>query len=187
MTQLVSKYSSLTRRQIMDGLVILAASNVLAGCGFRPLYGTSSVSTTPGVSAALAQTRIRAIADRSGQRLRQILNEKLYSNGPAQTSAFDLEVTLNKQIVELGVRPDSTTSRANLIMTASIVLYEGASRVFADNAQGIVSYNILDDQFATVASQRDAEDRALIQLGEEIKIRLSVYFDRRLKPQRTSR
>ena len=183
----VSKHSSFSRRQIIGCFAGSASATILAGCGFRPLYGSASGSTSPGVTAALAQTRIRPIADRSGQRLRQILNEKLYSNGPAEISAFDLDVALNKQIVELGVRPDSTTSRANLIMYASIVLYEGASRVFADSAQGIVSYNILDDQFATVASQRDAEDRALLQLGEDIKIRLSVYFDRRLKPQRSAR
>ena len=50
-----------------------------------------------------------------------------------------------------------------------------------------MSYNILDDQFATVTSQSDAEDRALGILGEEIKTRLAVYFDRRLRPRTAKR
>jgi LPS-assembly lipoprotein len=183
----VSSSSLLARRQALQLGFVLLAGTGLAGCGFRPLYGSSGVAASPDVMDALAQTRIRPIADRNGQRLRQILNEKLYANGPAQTSAFDLDIALTKQIVELGVRPDSTTSRANLIVYVNFVLYEAGARVFADATQGIVSYNILDDQFATVASQSDAEDRALQQVGEEIKIRLSVYFDRRLKPRTTRR
>lgn len=162
-------------------------AGLLAGCGFRPLYGSAGVAASPGVLNALSQTRIRPIADRSGQRLRQILNEKIYSNGPAGSSTYDLDIVVNKQIVELGVRPDSTTSRANLIMTATFSLYDAGARAYADVAQGVVSYNILDDQFATVTSQSDAEDRALRQIGEDIKTRLAIYFDRKLSPRKTKR
>jgi LPS-assembly lipoprotein len=174
-----------SRRCALNSLAAMAVGASLSACGFRPLYGSSGVAAAPAVMGALAQTRIRPIADRSGQRLRQILTEKLYTNGPAESGAYDLDVALTKQIVELGVRPDSTTSRANLIMTASFALYDAGARAYADVAQGVVSYNILDDQFATVASQSDAEDRALRLLGEEIKTRLAVYFDRRFKPRRS--
>ncbi len=183
----ISSFSSFRRRALLRSGIGTAMAGLLAGCGFRPLYGTSGVSASPAVLSALAQTRIRPIADRSGQRLRQILNEKIYSNGPAEGSVYDLEIVLNKQIVELGVRPDSTTSRANLILTATFSLYEAGARAYADVAQGVVSYNILDDQFATVTSQSDAEDRALRQLGEDIKTRLAVYFDRKLNPRKTGR
>lgn len=173
----------ISRRLIVLGGTALA----LSGCGFRPLYGRSGVAASPDVLNALAQTRIRPIADRNGQRLRQILNEKLYSNGPSERSLYDLDVTLTKQIIELGVRPDSTTSRANLVLTAAFAIYDGGTRAYGDSTQAVVSYNILDDQFATVASQADAEDRAIRQLGEEIKTRLAVYFDRRLRPKSAAR
>lgn len=167
------------RFAVVGGLTLAAVA--LSGCGFRPLYGTSGVAGSSQVMDALAQTRIRPIADRSGQRLRQILNEQIHSNGPAEQSAYDLDVTLNKQVVELGVRPDSTTSRANLIMYANFTLYDAGAKTYSDNAQAIVSFNILDDQFATVASQAAAEDRALRQIGNKIKTRLAVYYDRKLK------
>lgn len=155
-----------------------AALSLLSGCGFRPLYGRSSVSGRPDVLEALARVRVRTIPDRQGQRLRQILREKLASNG--ETSAVELEVSLAQQIQELGVRPDSTTSRANLIFIAGLALIENGARVYGDSVQAIVSYNILDDQYGTVSSQSDAEDRALRQIADEIKSRLGVYFDRRL-------
>ncbi len=174
---------SLKRRSVVLGLGSVAAL-ALAGCGFRPLYGTSSVSNSPEVLAAMAQMRIRPIADRQGQRLRQILNEQVHTNGPAEQQRYELEIVLNKQIVELGVRTDSTTSRANLILTATFVIYEAGARINGDTAQAVVSYNILDDQFATVASQSAAEDRALRQLGDDIKTRIAVFFDRRAKPKK---
>ena len=181
------KNHEILRRGILTAVLASGAGLALAACGFRPLYGRSGVAASPDVLNALAQTRIRTIADRSGQRLRQILNDKLYSNGPAESSRYDLDIALSKQIVEVGVRPDSTTSRANLNLTATFALYEAGAQAYRDVAQSVVSYNILDDQFATVASQTDAEDRALRQLGDEIKTRLAVYFDRRLKPRTAQR
>jgi LPS-assembly lipoprotein len=175
------------RRRCLTLVLGAGAAVVVSACGFRPLYGSRGVAARPEVLTALAETRIRPIPERAGQRLRQILNEKLHSNGPAERARYDLDVTLTKQIIELGVRPDSTTSRANLVMSARLALYDGAAQAFADATQAIVSYNILDDQFASVSSQADAEDRALKQLGDDIKTRLAVYFDRRLAPQSTAR
>lgn len=165
---------SLGRRALLAGV----AGGLLGGCGFRPLYGRDSVSGRAEVRDAMAGIRVRSIADRQGQRLRQILREKLGTNGAA--SPYELDIKLSQQVQELGVRKDSTTSRANLIFSAALTVFENGQSVFTDSVQSIVSYNILDDQYATVASQSDAEDRALRMVGDEIKIRLAVYFDRRL-------
>ncbi|MDX2143722.1 MAG: LPS assembly lipoprotein LptE [Rhodospirillaceae bacterium] len=174
------------RRGFFTYAISAGAAALLSGCGFRPLYGTRGVAARPEVLNALAATAIRPISDRAGQRLRQILNEKLHGNGPAKQSRYDLDVVLTKQIIELGVRPDSTTSRANLIMSARLTLYDQGAQAFVDGTQAVVSYNILDDQFASVSSQADAEDRALKQLGDDIKTRLAVYFDRRLVPKQAA-
>jgi LPS-assembly lipoprotein len=91
-----------------------------------------------------------------------------------------LEVRLAQQIQELGVRKDSTTSRANLIFSAGLTVFENGQTIHSDGVQSVVSYNILDDQYATVTSQSDAEDRALRQVGDEIKTRLAIFFDRRM-------
>lgn len=154
----------------------------VAGCGFRPMYGRSAASGRADVRAALAQLRVNPIPDRQGQRLRQILRESLASSGEA--SSFELEVKLAQSIQELGVRRDSTTSRANLIFGATLTLRESGAVAFVDNVRSIVSYNILDDQYGTVASQSDAEDRALRQIGDEITTRLGIFFDRQLAGRR---
>ena len=78
------------------------------------------------------------------------------------------------------MRRDATASHANLIYTARFSLTEGGRRVYADTVQSIVSYNILDDQYATVTAVGNAGDRVIKQVGDEIKIRLAIFFDHRM-------
>lgn len=151
----------------------------LVGCGFSPLYGDRGVSSMPAVNEVMRQIVIRPLPDRQGQKLRQILREQIQPRGVAERPVYDLEVQLTSRTEEIGVRRDATSSRANYILTANFYLNEGGSRLIGDRVQAIVSYNILDEQYATVASQADAENRAIRRVGEEIKTRLAVYFHQR--------
>ena len=157
----------------------------LSGCGFAPLYGEHSVASGPGVAAEFSHVAIRQLPDRQGMRLRQVLREELQPRGIEGQAQYDLDVTLTTRVEELGVRKDATSSRANFILTASFYLNEGGQRVYGDRVQTTVSYNILDDQYATVAAQSDAEERAIREAGESIKTRLAVYFVKRAKAKST--
>ncbi|MHB1204232.1 MAG: LPS assembly lipoprotein LptE [Rhodospirillaceae bacterium] len=166
-------------------LTICSVTLGLGGCGFTPLYGEHSVSAGPGVVAEMSHVAIRQLPDRQGMRLRQVLREELQPHGSDGPSQYDLDVTLTTRVEELGVRKDATSSRANFILSASFYLSEGSQRVFGDRVQSTVSYNILDDQYATVTAQSDAEERAIREAGQEIKTRLAVYFVKRAKAQST--
>ena len=159
------------------GAVVVAA--MLAGCGFSPLYGKHGTASAPEVMDALATVSIRSLPDRQGMKLRQILRQTMQPTGLTR-AVYDIDVNFAQRVEELGIRPDATSSRANMVLSANFNLYEGGQRVFSDHVQSIVSYNILDDQYATVASQADAENRGIKQLGEEIKTRLAVYFRERM-------
>jgi LPS-assembly lipoprotein len=168
---------SFTRR---SSLAMLGAAVSLGGCGFTPLYGERGAAAAPDVIDAMAQVSIRSLPNREGMKLRQVLREGLQPRGTTNV-VYDLDVSLATRVEELGIRPDATSSRANLIMLATFRLNEGGVQVYGDRVQSIVSYNILDDQYATVASQADAENRGIKQIGQEIKTRLAVYFHDRLE------
>lgn len=155
--------------------VVLAA---VSACGFTPLYGERSLSAAPSVNDAMRRVVVRPLPDRQGQKLSQVLREQLQPRG-VNKPLYDLEIHLATRIEEVGVRRDATSSRANYILTANFYLNEGPNRLFDDRVQAIVSYNILDEQYATVASQADAENRAIRLVGEDIKTRLAVYFHKR--------
>ena len=160
---------------------------LLAGCGFTPMYATPAAgSHGANVVAAMSKIAIRPIPDRPGMKLRQELREQIQPMGLQGAALYDLDVTLTRTVEELGIRGDATASRANLIISASFYLAEGGARVYGDRVQAIVGYNILDDQYATVAAQADAEDRAIRRVGEEIKTRLGVYLERHPKTTTTA-
>jgi LPS-assembly lipoprotein len=152
---------------------------LLSGCGFSPLYGERSMSAAPEVTDAFTQIVIRPLPDRQGQKLRQALRDQLQPRGMGPRPIYDLEVQLTSRTEEIGVRLDATSSRANYILVANFFLNEGGNRLIGDRVQAIVSYNILDEQYATVASQADAENRAIRRVGEDIKTRIAVYFHQR--------
>lgn len=172
------KRSSFKRLGVMLGAVAAALS--LSACGFTPLYGQHGTAAAPGVVDALSTVSIRSLSNREGMKLRQLLREELQPKGPSK-AVYDLDIRFSTRVEELGIRSDATSSRANLILLATFDLNEGGRSVFTDRVQSIVSYNILDDQFATVTSQADAENRGIKQIGAEIKTRLAVYFYDRIK------
>ena len=126
---------------------------------------------------SLQQIDVRPIADRRGRILRNQIREKINPVG-VDGAKYDLQVILASRSQDLGVRKDSTTSRSNLILTANVVLWDGTKRLLRDRVRATVSYNILDQQYATIASERNAESRALTQISEQIRTLLAVYFKR---------
>jgi len=169
------------RRGCFRSLAVLAGGAVLSACGFAPLYGEHGVAGTPGVVEDLASISIRPIPDRQGQRMRQVLREDFTPHGAPDHPLYDLDVTLTSRVEELGIRKDATSSRANFILSVSFYLSQGGQRIFGDRVSSTVGYSILDDQYATVTAQADAQERAIRETSDALKTRLSVFFSKRVK------
>ena len=168
-----------TRRFLSSAILriaVVAAGVALAGCGFTPMYASSDTPEGHAVDQSMASIRIRPIADHDGVKLRQILREGLEPEGPNGHTLYDLDVQMRAVTQNLGVRRDATSSRANLIYTARFALLQNGKRVYADQVQSIVSYDLADDQYATVAAANNAADRGIKQVGDEIKTRIGLYF-----------
>jgi len=148
---------------------------VMEGCGFRPIYSYDTNSTQRGIVTLLERIDVRPISDRTGMELRQYLIEKLHQ-GVDVRKEFDLQVTISTRIQEIGIRKDSTSSRANYIVNANFILWNGNKRILTDTTRVTVSYNILDQQYATIASQRNAEDRALRRISDNIRSKIAIYL-----------
>jgi LPS-assembly lipoprotein len=77
----------------------------------------------------------------------------------------------------LGVRKDTTATRTDLIVKASFKLIDLSSKktVVVGAARSVISYNILDADFATMSVMSDARNRAAKDLATRIRSRLSVF------------
>ena len=157
----------------LTAAALLLIALAFSGCGFRPLYGDHTGSG----GETLAQIGVEQIPDRAGQKLRNMLLERLTPTGPPGNPAYVLSVSLDEARQELAIRKDETATRANLTVTAQFVLRalrEPQLGTYAGVANSTNSYNVLRSEFATLSAENDARDRALRVLAEEIRIRIAA-------------
>lgn len=171
--------AALQRRRVLALVGFSLAILSLAGCGYRPLYGSSPENTQ--VSSELAKVRIGLIANRAGHRLRNHLLDRMNPGGEPSAPSYALSVNLDETRVDLGVRRDETRTRANLILTATFQLRDTAnSRIlFKATARRVASFNIRDAEFATISAESAARRRTVEGLSDEITRRVAIFLNRK--------
>ncbi|MQP66710.1 hypothetical protein GE253_15345 [Niveispirillum sp. SYP-B3756] len=165
----------MSKRLIAAALIALLP---LAGCGFQPVYGTRAGGVTAGM--ALANVQIDPIPDRNGQVLRNNLIDRFYTDGRPADARYRLAVALSAAEEQLGIQKDATATRARLRLQANYELIDNHSGqvVYRTFSRSVISFNLLDSQFAVLASRQGAYDRGLTELADDIRTRLSLYFVR---------
>ncbi|WP_420012347.1 LPS assembly lipoprotein LptE [Tateyamaria sp.] len=139
-------------------LVILA----LTGCGFQPVYG-------PGGAGAALQNRVIVDPprDREGFLLVRQLEDRL---GRAADPAYTLSVALELTQEDGAIDPDGDIRRFHLIGTAIYELRESGTGdiVRSDAVNNFVGYSATGTTVATLAAQRDAQERLMTILANQI-------------------
>lgn len=154
----------------------LASLLALTACGFTPIYGSHGSDGSP-VAQALGNVAIENISDRNGQILRNRLIDRMYSQGRPRAPLARLNVSLHSSESAMGVQKDATTTRSQLNMTADFTLSDmDGKTVHKGTAHAVASYSKLDAQYGTLAAQRDAQERALGEISEQIVNNLSLYY-----------
>jgi len=155
------------------GLVLL-----LGACGFRPMMGDDRVDGT--VSQRLASVEIAEIKERSGQKMRNMLIDRLYHERRPVAPEYRLEVMLDAGEQSLAIEKDATASRAQWTATATYrLVHIGSGKVVLQGAsRSVPGYNISYYQWASFVSQDSALERGIEYLSDDIKTRVALYFAR---------
>jgi LPS-assembly lipoprotein len=154
---------------------VLLALTVLAGCGFRPLHGGGSDDA---VVSDLAQVSVDIIADRPGQLLRNQLVDLLNPGRTAGEDKYRLDVTLEEDQRDIALERTGFATRGTLRLEARYNLIDAATgqRLTHGFARAFGSYNITDNKFSTLTAQQSARERAVREIGYDIRRHLAVYF-----------
>jgi LPS-assembly lipoprotein len=157
-------------------LAVLALLPLLAaGCGFQPLYGQNAAGSS--VDDQLAAVRIQPLKERNGQILHNLLRDRLNPYGQPAEPRYSLSISVSQVSEETGIRRDETASRAVLTLYASYSLVDAQGQVLTQGlARSSSAYNILDTSYASSVSRQDAQERALTELAEDLKLRLASFF-----------
>jgi LPS-assembly lipoprotein len=175
-SQTLDCFATLAMTNVKKVLALLLFPILLAACGFHPVYMKNSGQT--GTAKDLGSVSIDSISDRKGQMLRNNLIDRMYIKGRPSKPTARLLVSLTATERELGFKKDATATRAQLELTANYRLLdiESGKELMRTTSRSLVSYNILDAQYATLSSKEDAYKRGLEELSEMITTRLSLYF-----------
>jgi LPS-assembly lipoprotein len=166
-------------KRVARAAVLAAAALSLAGCGFRPLY---AVGTTPdGMSSYFGQVHVDPIPGRQGVHLRNQLLDAMTPDGTPTNAAYNLNVQLSDTKEGLAIQENTQITRYNYTLTAKYELRDAVSNEVLDKgtARAIAAYNVVDSQFGTQAAERDAQERAAREVGEDIRLRIGLYFENR--------
>jgi len=165
----------------------LAAAGLLAGC-FQPLYGERTLSGGPGLRQRLSSVDVAPISAPSGTPAAriavQLRNALIFdmtggSGGTSRTHQLHIQLSSGTQQVIVDIttaRPDveqfglnATYTLTEIATGKSVVTGQTFARVSYDNPGQ-------QQRFARSRGQRDAEDRAIKVISDNIKSRLASYF-----------
>ena len=152
---------SLYNRRFLLGLPL-----ALAACGFTPVYGPG------GNGAALRnQVLVQEPSTQSGYLLTRHLETRL---GRAATARFALDMTLETSEDGLAINREGDITRYNLVGRAGYALRDtvSGSIVTSGTVENFTAYSATGSTVATLAAQRNAIERLMVILGDQIVARL---------------
>ena len=154
-----------SRRRVL-GLGPVVA--LLAGCGFKPMYGGRAGRAT---AAELAKIKVAPLRDRVGQIFRNNLIERLTPRGEPREPRYRLQVEITQKTVPIAIQLDTTITRYNLRLNVSFALIDTMTKrvLYRDRTRAVGSYNAVRSDFATLSAELDTARRAAREASEQVR------------------
>ncbi len=131
----------------------------LAGCGFQPAYDTQ------GMRGLYGQITYSDPTDHNMFQLRQQLEQRL---GPSGNTAFRLDYAVTTRTERTAVAFDGQAFRQQIHgeVTYSLTQNDRAKVILSGKRSTFVGYASTGTTTATLASERDANRRLMVQLAD---------------------
>ncbi|KUJ85402.1 hypothetical protein AVO45_16790 [Ruegeria marisrubri] len=156
-----------------DRRTLLILPLALAACGFQPVYA-------PDGTASALDGKVRVSAPNSVETylLVQNLEQRLGRSAKAG-GEYDLKVRLTTNTQRLAVSTANETNRYNIIGRVNYSLQRSATgEVLASGAvDNFVGYSAAGSTVETLADERDAKERLMVILADQVVTRLYSTLD----------
>ncbi|WP_020177676.1 LPS assembly lipoprotein LptE [Methylopila sp. M107] len=176
---------SFEARVLVRFALVGALALTTAGC-FRPVYGAGEtpgvVGKGPGgdVAELMRSVEVKPIDGRVGLKMRNELIFLLRGGGAAGPTAYRVNITFSEYGQSAVVDPyTSVTQSRTISLQASYTMTRaggGLDPIMKGEAFATATYFSGLQRFANIRAERDAEDRAAVQIAERIRSRLQAYF-----------
>ena len=155
---------------------IAALALALSACGLRPLYSGGSSGA---VASTLRSVEVSGIDGQVGWLVRNKLIDRLGASG-STAATYRLNVTLDDDIVGLGIRGDRATTRERRTLRARYQLVDlSTGLVVLDATSGSdAGIDVVSSEYATVAAEQTAAERLAEAVADQIVARLAMFATR---------
>lgn len=152
----------------------------LSSCGFEPMYGNLGATAQKSVEGNYSDIEIANIPNREGQYLRNALIDRLYTEGRPADARYVLEIEpLKRSLTNQAIQKDATYTRSLMEYSTTIRLRDQKAEnvvVLERKQRALGSYNLLDNQFATISSRDSLNDHLLDELADSIQLAIALHF-----------
>ena len=148
-----------------DRRALVLGLTALGGCGFAPVYGTGGAAEGLRGTFSFPEPSTRDQFDFTAR-----LEERL---GRTSDGPFQLAYTLSFEEAQVAITPDLVTQRETLTGQADFVVSDAAGLTLTQGAvRSFASFSARGTTVATRASERDARQRLMVILADQVVTRL---------------
>jgi hypothetical protein len=155
------------------------------------MHGKAAQNEAPRAGEITERIAVDASADmahkRTAQQFKAHLEDRLNpETGAPSFPAYRLSTSLAVVEAPVGISPDGTVSRYNVILTATLSLTRASdgALVYAGTARRTGSYNNVTSAFySTYTASQDTIRRTATGLAEDVELRLAAFFAQNPHPQ----
>ena len=149
------------RRTFLLGAVAVA----LAGCGFAPAYGTGGAA-----SKLQNAIHVEEPGDRNAYLVTRRIEERLGAGGPSAPYRLELAISVDQE--SLGSTADGNLNRYHVTGAATFAVRSAGTIIETGTVRNFTGYSASGSTVATLAAERDAEERLMQILADQIIDRL---------------
>ena len=170
-------------------LLLFLSLLLFSACGFEPLYVQRSDNDKKWyfdgdfdnyVTDQMAQIKIIASGERVGQLIKNDLLDLLTPRGVPENPKYVLYVNpVKENEYDQALRSDITATRKRIDYKIEYYMMEDSKKVLKGNTVSFVSYDILDNPYATVISRKKVQRDATKIMANDIALRLGTFFNAR--------
>lgn len=146
---------------------LLALPLALAACGFTPVYGTDGSGTK-----LRGQVLVQEPVSQAGYLITRHLETRLGRSGGSARYGLDLVISLEED--EIAIDESGDIDRFNLIGIVEYALRDmtNGTIVTSGQVENFTAFSTTGSTVATLAAERDAVERLMVILGDQITARL---------------
>ena len=168
-------------KRLAASLIALALMTPLGACGFSPLYAERGDFA---VTGELAQIDVNAPNDALGRDIKFNLLDTFSSSGnPPPNAPYVLEIAPVLYSEDVITERDADVTRQNIALLVPFRLVKADTKetLLRSTSRSRSSYNRVQSEYANIVANQDAQERIAKAAANDIKLQLSIYFDRAAK------